>query len=193
MLLGCLFLSSPSLVLAQPVTNIKKVVDGDFFQPDLGVFITRIVEFALIIGTIATLLYLILGAIKWITSSGDSGKVEEASKQITAAVVGLGVLAASWAIWLLVIYFFGLNRSSSLQVPNIFSGGESSSGDWWPFSSREAWEVSFKASHGGRTPSAQDVTDFRASQAYARKCNISVSDADWNYYSQHGSFPSTCP
>jgi hypothetical protein len=49
-----------------------------------------------------------LGGIKYITAGGDKGKVEEAKTSITHAITGLTIVAASWAIFLVLNHFFGL-------------------------------------------------------------------------------------
>lgn len=52
----------------------------------------------ILVGGLATLLYLLWGAVDWIISGGDQGKVESARKKMTHAVIGLMILAASVAI-----------------------------------------------------------------------------------------------
>ena len=37
------------------------------------------------------------------------GKTQEARDRITAALVGLAVVASAWAIMLIISYFFGIN------------------------------------------------------------------------------------
>ena len=50
---------------------------------------------------------LIWGGLEWITSGGDKGKVEGARNKITAAVIGLIIVASSFAILQLVLNFLG--------------------------------------------------------------------------------------
>lgn len=50
------------------------------------------------IGVIASLIFLILGAIKWITSGGDREKVESARRTIIYAIIGLVVVILSVVI-----------------------------------------------------------------------------------------------
>ena len=82
---------------------------GGTIITNLGVYISNIVGIVLIIASIVTFFYLAYGGLMWILSGGDKGKVEEARNRITNAIVGLAIVAASWAIFLLVDYFFGLN------------------------------------------------------------------------------------
>ena len=50
------------------------------------------------LGAIAVLVFFIWGAIEWITSGGDKGKLESARNRITQAVIGLIILVSSFVI-----------------------------------------------------------------------------------------------
>lgn len=76
---------------------------------DLGKFISNLAGVALIIAAILVFIFLIWGGIQWITSGGDKGKTEEARNRITAALVGLAIVAAAWAVVQLVSTFFGID------------------------------------------------------------------------------------
>lgn len=80
---------------------------------DLGDFVSKVVGFALIIAAMAAFGYLVLGGIQWITGGGDKGKIEEAKNRITNAIIGLAIVAASWAIFLLIDHFLGLNVANN--------------------------------------------------------------------------------
>jgi hypothetical protein len=62
----------------------------------------------MLIAGLLVLFYLIMGGIEWITSGGDKGKTESARNKITAAVIGIIILAAAFAILQLVLTFLGL-------------------------------------------------------------------------------------
>lgn len=97
-------------------TDLEKSVEGlDFFQRDLGVFITNTVKIAIITGSIIALLFLIWGGIDWITSGGDKAKYEAARDKITAAIFGLGLLASAFVVWMLVNYFFGIDKAIEIK------------------------------------------------------------------------------
>jgi hypothetical protein len=76
--------------------------------PDLGTYVSSIVGVALSVAALAAFIFLVLGGIQWITAGGDKGKIEEARNRITNAIIGLAIVAASWAIFLLVDNFFGI-------------------------------------------------------------------------------------
>jgi hypothetical protein len=76
---------------------------------DLGKFISNAAGLALIIAAILVFIFLIWGGIQWITSGGDKGKTEEARNRITAALVGLAIVAAAWAVVQLISTCFGID------------------------------------------------------------------------------------
>lgn len=73
----------------------------------------------MVVGAFLLLLYLLWGGLTWITAGGDSSKVSSARDKITQAVIGLIVLAASLAIFMLVQSFLGV------EILN-FTGGTGS-------------------------------------------------------------------
>lgn len=99
--LGVLVASAGQVLAA---TEIKQ--PGAFF-PDIGSLINKILTIVLALGALMVFLYLIWGGIDWITSGGDKSKTEKARDKITAAIIGLIILAASWAILSLALSFLG--------------------------------------------------------------------------------------
>jgi hypothetical protein len=97
------------LAQAQPKITINPVQDAGFRITDIGLFFTRVLGIALLIAAVLVFAYLVLGGIQWITSGGDKGKTEEARGKITAALVGLAIVAASYALMQVVAYVFGVN------------------------------------------------------------------------------------
>jgi len=159
---------------AQTTNIAQSIQDLNFFQADLGVFITRTVEVALIIGSILVLAYLMWGGIEWITSGGDKTKYEDARNKITAALFGIAIMASGWALWTLANYFFGIDK----VIQTGGGGGRTGTDECWPFTSCAAWETEFSRLHG-RSPNAQDRIDFGASQDFLRQTGRSPSQADW--------------
>jgi TRAP-type C4-dicarboxylate transport system permease small subunit len=78
-------------------------------QTDLGAYVSNFVSLLLTVSALGAFAYLVWGGFNWIISSGDKVKVEEARNRITNAIIGLAIVASSWAVFLLVDYFFGLN------------------------------------------------------------------------------------
>lgn len=69
---------------------------------DFGSFLGGLMSAVMAIAALLVLLYLIWGAVEWITSGGDKSKVEGARNKIMNAVTGLIVLAASTAIFMII-------------------------------------------------------------------------------------------
>jgi hypothetical protein len=101
--------AAPSVALAQ-----TKVDAPEFFFTDVGKLINRALDFVMVIGALLVFMYLVWGGIEWITSGGDKTKTESARNKITAAVIGLIILAASWAILGLVLQFLGAGDINTL-------------------------------------------------------------------------------
>ncbi len=74
------------------------------------------IQIILILAAIIFFFILVTGGIKWITSGGDKGKTEGARGQITAALVGLVIVFAAWAIIQLIEIFFDVNILGGLNV-----------------------------------------------------------------------------
>ena len=117
--LNGLALSAAAFITAAPAafaqsTSVSSVEAPDFFFTDVGVLINRALTFVMVLGALLVFMYLIWGGIEWITSGGDKGKTESARNKITAAVIGLIVLAASWAILGLVLNFLNVGGINEL-------------------------------------------------------------------------------
>lgn len=78
--------------------------DGGF-----GIFLGGMLRAAMIIAAVLVLVFLIWGAVEWITSSGDKGKVESARNKISNAIIGMIVLAATLAIFMVVQQFLDIS------------------------------------------------------------------------------------
>lgn len=88
-------------------TYIGKVNAGPGFATSLGSIISTVISFVMGIAVLATFLFLIWGAIEWITSGGDKNKTEQARTKITTAIIGLIVLAATYALLKLMLEILG--------------------------------------------------------------------------------------
>lgn len=86
---------------------------------NLGQIIGAIVTFLLIIIAVIALFFLIYGGLRWVTSGGDKGKVDEARKTVIAAIVGLVIAFLSFFILSVVLSFFGLSLNN-LTLPTLF-------------------------------------------------------------------------
>ncbi len=83
--------------------------------PDI---ISGLIKAALVIAAVIFFFILVIGGIRWIASGGDKSATEGARSQITAALVGLVIVFAAWAIVALVQTFFNINIFN-LALPTV--------------------------------------------------------------------------
>lgn len=74
-----------------------------------GRIVGSIINLLMVVASLLALLYLILGGLQWITSGGDKNGMESARNKISHAIIGLIIVGAAWAIWVLVGNFLGIN------------------------------------------------------------------------------------
>jgi len=90
---------------------------------EIGTLISAIVGTLLIVASLITFIYLILGGIQWITSGGDKAAMEAARNKITHAIVGLVIVGSAWAIMALVQNFLGISviGSQGISLPKPYT------------------------------------------------------------------------
>ena len=80
--------------------------------------VSGLIRLAMVAAAVIFFFMLVIGGIRWIASGGDKAQTEAARNQITAALVGLVIVFAAWAIVFLINAFFpGLNILE-LTLPN---------------------------------------------------------------------------
>ncbi len=86
------------------------VTKNNFFgYTCIGHLVSNIVSAAFIVSGIAFFLILVMGGVEYLTSGGDKAKVESSQKRISAALIGLAIVASSYAVYMIVLEFFGIN------------------------------------------------------------------------------------
>lgn len=75
---------------------------------DIGKLVSSAIQFILIGAGLIAFVYLLLGGIQWITSGGDKAGVDAARQKILAAVIGLIIVFATWALIRLIEGFLGV-------------------------------------------------------------------------------------
>lgn len=85
---------------------------------EFGTLIGAFLKLILVVASLVFFFILVMGGINWILSGGDKAKTEGARNQITAALVGLVIVFAAWAIAQLIGTFFGVNIFN-LEIPKI--------------------------------------------------------------------------
>jgi hypothetical protein len=105
--------------LAQADINLGVPADSGFVNLTTLRFADLVsygIQLILVLAAVLFFFLLVIGGIKWITSGGDKGQTEAARNQITAALVGLVIVFAAWAIVQLVETFFGVTILSGLNI-----------------------------------------------------------------------------
>ncbi len=76
----------------------------------------------MIFAVILVFAYLVLGGFQYIMSGGEKGKTEQARNKITSAIIGLIIVASSYAILTIVLNFIGFRDvSGMLRIGSIAS------------------------------------------------------------------------
>jgi len=94
-------------------------------NPDqsIGSIVSFAVAFIIVIAFLLALLFVVIGAVQWITSGGDKTKVADARNHIVAAVIGLIIVALSFVIINIVITALGLGSLTNLSIPTLHDFG----------------------------------------------------------------------
>ena len=105
-------------VFAQNPTIQVNERDIGFKIPDLGQILTFLIRFFFIVAGLAALIFLLLGALAWVTSGGNKENVDKARDKITNAIVGLILIVAVLAVIVtLEQVVFGGNLCLGLSCP----------------------------------------------------------------------------
>lgn len=98
----------PNMLNTSPIT----VPTG--FAQSFQLLFNSVLSTVMMICALLVLFYLIAGALQWITSGGDKGKIEQARNKMFAAVVGIIIVASSYAILILILNFLGFENLEDL-------------------------------------------------------------------------------
>jgi hypothetical protein len=112
------------LLAVGPTDIVYSPVRLDFAPPNLQDILTFAIRILFVIAGLAALLFLLLGALAWITSGGNKESVEKARDKIMHAVIGLILIFVVIAVAVLMenVLFpgdCGLGISRSICVPTL--------------------------------------------------------------------------
>lgn len=110
--------SAPTITLgAEPIKGTGDFQTGsiDTYKLING-FISTIIGVVTVVAGLAFLLYFAVGGLKWITSSGEKARAEEAKTELTQAAIGLIVVAVSYFIVGIVGGVVGIDILNPLKV-----------------------------------------------------------------------------
>lgn len=80
-----------------------------------------IIQVLLIVAILTSLFFLIYGGIRYTTSGGDRGKVDQARSTLVAALVGLVLALIAFAITDFVLYFFTGQGLAGMKLPTLLN------------------------------------------------------------------------
>lgn len=98
------------IITISPPPNLKIL--------ELGTLVSALIGAILFIAALAAFMYLLLGGFQWITSGGDKAGVEAAQKRIQAAIIGLIIVFASWALMKIIGQFLGIPDIFKFELPS---------------------------------------------------------------------------
>jgi hypothetical protein len=107
-LVASLFTTATSGFAAQGSTTIT-ITPPENSISSIGTLVSSGITAVIVIAGLMTFVYLVWGGIEWLTSGGDKSKYEAARDRITAALIGLAIVSAAWAIMQLISFFFGID------------------------------------------------------------------------------------
>jgi len=87
---------------------------------DIGTLISGAIGVAFVIAGLIIFAFLVFGGILYMTSSGDKTQTERGKQAITGAMIGFVIVAVSYAIVLLLEYFFGYSILGGTALPSFY-------------------------------------------------------------------------
>lgn len=108
------------IIYAQNTVNLKPGSDLSTNLEELTFsdIVGGLLALALLVAAIIFFFMLVIGGVRWILSGGDKAQAEGARSQITAALVGLVIVFAAWAIASLIGIFFNVDIFN-FTIPNL--------------------------------------------------------------------------
>ncbi len=97
---------------SKPKISPISVPEG--FFTNFSTLLNGLLRLVFLIAALLTFLFLLRAGFTWITSGGDRGKLESARSGIIAAVLGLIIVSASFAVLTLVVQFLGFDSLNQL-------------------------------------------------------------------------------
>ena len=96
--------------LSPEFSNLKNLTIPKLFPP--------LINLIIIVSVVLFLFSFLIGGIKMIISGGDKEKMQEASRQVINAIIGIIIVFSTWALISLIEQIFGV-KLTTLQLPRI--------------------------------------------------------------------------
>lgn len=108
--------------------TVYPVVQPGFKIPNITDILTFVLRFFFILAGLIAVLYLLMGALAWITSGGNKESVDKAREKIQAAIVGLILIFVVLAVIVVIenVFFIpgqGLGISKPIVFPGLIQQG----------------------------------------------------------------------
>lgn len=116
------FLTFVPYALADKINLEAPSAAGSANGADASVLIRFVINGLIVVGIVASLLFLLWGGIRWILSGGDKGKVDAARGTIVAAIVGLIIVILAWVIINTVLTILTGCSLGNFQLPSLAGG-----------------------------------------------------------------------
>ncbi len=113
---GTTYLSTAVGTTSAEIDNPDLSILPQGYAHNLTILLTGILSLLIAVVALLVFVYLIWGGIEWITSGGDKGKTDQARSKIIAALVGVIIIASSYAVLQIMLRFLGF--SSLTEVFN---------------------------------------------------------------------------
>ena len=89
--------------------NVEGFDESQIPFTNMGKLMSNALALLFFFAGLLTFFFIVVGGIQWITAGGDAKAAQSARDRITAAVVGLIVVVAAYAITLILGQVFGIN------------------------------------------------------------------------------------
>lgn len=107
--IALLAMATPVLAQDEPDPEINTFETGNIPFTDLGKLLSNALALLFFFAGLLAFIFIVIGGIQWITAGGDAKAAQAARDRITAAVVGLLVVVAAFAITLILGRVFGID------------------------------------------------------------------------------------
>jgi len=108
-IIALLISATPVFAAAGPDSSVDTFDDTKIPFTDIGKLMSNALALLFFFAGILAFVFILIGGIQWITAGGDAKAASAARDRITAAVVGLLVVVAAFAVTLILGQVFGID------------------------------------------------------------------------------------
>ncbi len=108
--------SSQSTQISSQSSLFNAIFIPKGFILNVSELINIILRVVLVLSAILVFMFLIWGAVQWITSGGEKSKTEAARNRMVSAIIGLIIVVTSFAIMTLIVRLLGFNSFNDVLM-----------------------------------------------------------------------------